>query len=358
MRFKNTYGTGREKFQQNFILLTNQILLQFYNCYHGVLIKGISLSLLPTIAIGCSTSVLPQHDTDGKSAVTKTLTSPFDNLYTGGTLDILVFNDDKLQRLDSYQRVERFEGTAVHPTSTGGQKIIFMQYGSENDRYQWAEINSYGTLRKMTCRLEDESIDSPVMTGHCRCDAGESEIPIRLTPLSGRIVLKTLGCDFSGTPYEGEAIHDVKAYLTNVITSCRIIPESSNGEQRMINCGMLNRYDLHGFRDKSIIEQHITDLLNESCMQVEADFLCYPNSNDKSRPTRMVLEGKIAGTTYYWPIEIGDGNGTERGMAYVYDILIRRKGTTDPDVPIELKDMEINLNVKPWTEKEDYRVRF
>ena len=73
---------------------------------------------------------------------------------------------------------------------------------------------------------------------------------------------------------------------------------------------------------------------------------------------RLVIEGKIDGTTYYWPLTAGGEMGIERNMTYNYNILIRRKGTTDPDTPVEPKDIDIELNIKTWTEKENYQVRF
>ena len=94
----------------------------------------------------------------------------------------------------------------------------------------------------------------------------------------------------------------------------------------------------------------------------DINFLCYQNSPVEEGPgspyTRLVIEGKIDSETYYWPITINPDNGMERGARYSYDILIRRKGVTDPDIPIDLSNAEIKLTIKPWIEKDDYTVGF
>lgn len=350
MHFEKTYRIGRERFHHVFILLTNRIISRFYYRYLKLPLMGISLSLLPAIAIGCSDSVLP-------SAYLKRLNIPSSHLENGGTLDILVFNDDRLQRLDSYQRIETLEDNIVHATSTDGAKLIFLQSGAQNDRYRWAEINSYSSLRKICCSLENECRESPVMTGVARCAAGDEDIPVNLKPLACRIKLNSLKCDFSGTPYSAEELREVKAYLTYVNATCSILPESAT-PTRLINSGMLSSFEMRQFSDTSLICQDIADKAGKKTIHPDACFMCYPNDLESGRRTRLVIEGRLQGVLYYWSIEVGAGNGTERNRTYAYNIVIRRKGTTDPDILTEVKDIEFDITVKPWIEKEDYPVRF
>ena len=347
---------GRGQFIHQFTLLTNQFLL-YLNIFYRSLI-GISLSLLPTIVTGCSDSVLPEDRTISPSKVHATVQlNKVKISASGSTLDILIFNDDRLKRLDSYQRIENFDSDIAYASSTGGEKIFFLYYGSRDDRYGWAQINSMSSLSKICSHLEDEKKDNPVMTGQCRCTAGESSIQVELTPLSCMVRLTDLQCDFSGTAYAKSTVTDVRAYLTNVNATSSIIPESSSGN-RLINVGMLNPDDLKGFSDRSMIMQEITDVLGIDRIKTDACFLCYPNCLDEGRNTRLVIEGQIDGETYYWPIEIGEGDGVSRNSIYSYSILLRRKGTSDPDILIDRRDVELELKVKPWEEKDNYYVGF
>lgn len=357
MYSKGSYRTGREQFHIKFTLLINQILLNFINFFKPV--AGIFILLLPTFFTGCSDSVPSCQQDIGSLYFCQTSNIKATQYFkTGSTLDILAFNNDRLKRLDSYQRIENFSGSAAYPSSTAGEKIFFFYYGSTDDRYGWAEINSMSALSKIHCNLEDERKDAPIMTGQCSSNAGSGNISIDLSPLACIISLTELQCDFSGTAYAKSKLTDVKAYLTNVNATSSIVPESSNAAVRLINVGMLNPDDLKGFDDTSVIMQEITEVLGLTIISPDAKFLCYPGCTDKGRSTRLVIEGKIENETYYWPIEAGGEDGLCRGCSYEYRILIRRKGTTDPDILIDRRSVEVNLNVKPWEEKESYYVGF
>lgn len=356
MYFKDSHNTGQEKFHKKFTVLTHRIHTQFYYCYPEALIKGICLLFLLTLAYGCSESVDYVEETQ------LDITSPY---FTSSVrfnavnaLDILVFNDDRLQRLDSYQKIKGFTGDMVHATSTGGQKIFFLYYGPSKERYEWADINSYGALRKVICNLEEEDRDNPVMTGHCRLDAGLVQGSVTLTPLASEVWLNSLRFDFSGTPYAGRPVSETKAYLINVNASCSITADSGSGGMRMINTGMLNPDDMNGFADRSILMHTFGEDFHTQTAHPEKSFLCYPNGGDTGMLTKLVIEGKIDGITYYWPISVGKEGGIARSSSYRYDILIRRKGVSDPDSLIEPEIIEIDLSIKPWNEKENYPVRF
>lgn len=356
MRFSQIYRIGREKSTHVFTLLTIRTQSKFYNCYLKVLLKGASLSLLPTIALGCSEGVLSNADDNFIYDLNRSSHISFHQAKES-TLDILIFNDDALQRLDSYQRVERFSGNSFHATSTGGKKIIFLYLGSRGDRYKWAEMNSYSALDKIYCNLEDENRDMPLMTGCNRCDAGDRDISIDLTPLSCSIILESIRCDFSGTPYAGKTISDAKVYLTyvNAVSS---IGDGAVSRTRLINTGMLNSYDMKGFKDKSLVYQELASGIGNQTTRPEKSFLCYPEGSGTSIRTRLVIEGKIDGETYFWPIEACGGDALKRAAIYTYNILIRRKGTSDPDVLIEPQVISVKLEKRKWSEKENYPIQF
>jgi hypothetical protein len=74
-----------------------------------------------------------------------------------------------------------------------------------------------------------------------------------------------------------------------------------------------------------------------------------------------VIEGKVNGKTYYWPLNINrdrGGRGIERNKRYIYDIRLTRLGMDSPDMAIELYDNEVKMEVMEWEEKEEYSVRF
>ena len=114
--------------------------------------------------------------------------------------------------------------------------------------------------------------------------------------------------------------------------------------------------DVKMFDDSSMIVQEIAPEIGSKGKGCSKCFLCYPHRG--SNNTRLVIEGKIGGNTYYWPIEVCPEDGINRNSRYSFDITIRRKGTTDPDCLIEEAAADIDLEIKRWIEKEDYQVIF
>ena len=136
--------------------------------------------------------------------------------------------------------------------------------------------------------------------------------------------------------------------------------------ERILNHGHLDEDDLTSLAQPSLLLQELDEDISENVMRPDVRLLCYPNNSSYESPgspfTRLVIEGKIEGTTYYWPINInrppyGDG-GIERNCRYEYDIVIRNKGNADPDTPVETDDISMNMKVTKWKEIEEYPVRF
>ena len=356
--FFNHAVTSRDKFSLLSYITDSNSLIR--SNLLSALIPEHLLILVPVILCGCSGEIEDTHPVFTPQRTVEATSQTY-SVSDGNTLDIFAFENDRLKRLDSYQRIERFSGSQTQVASTGGSKIFFSCLNGPRSVYNWADINSYSSLYRLYCSLEDERHDRRCCTGEAEADVTERKTIVRLVPLSSEIVLQSVRCDFSGTPYAGAPITDVKVYLTNVSASCPVLIPDGFGPTRIINCGMLCSEDLKQFRNPEIIMQeagHISDQTTypDICL------LCYPNmlpQESFGRPaTRLVLEGKIESMTYYWPITINPGTGIDRGNRYVFDLLIRRKGVTDPDIPFELENIEFTMRVKPWREKEEYSVGF
>ena len=127
-----------------------------------------------------------------------------------------------------------------------------------------------------------------------------------------------------------------------------------------------------GFKDTGIIYREIDEDIGEDAIYPDIILFCYPNDAGEETAgspfTRLVIEGRIRGETYWYPITInrgdfgiasgGDGRGIGRNMMYSYDITIRRTGTKDPDIPVSLEDVTISCPVEPWEDIDSGTVSF
>ena len=177
--------------------------------------------------------------------------------------------------------------------------------------------------------------------------------------------------DKSIVEYDGEPLTDVRIYLTNVNASCKYLKKDGFSPEMIVNPGFLDMDALSGFKDRSLLYADTEDI-GEETLYPGIKLFCYPNDSPEETPgspfTRLVIEGKISGHTYWYPVTInrgdfgiasgGDGKGIGRNMCYTYDFTILRTGTSDPDIPVCKDDISVTCMVEPWKEMENETVTF
>lgn len=286
-----------------------------------------------------------------------------------GGLDMLVFRNDKLQYLECWQRIPFSGNGDAAVASMTGEKILMACSGLESTPEDWMWVSSIASLDDAWSALENESRNDPVMSGSCGFHAGrttEERPELVLRSLSSEIHLHSLKCDFSGKPYEGEKLSDIHVYLTNVNASCRIWNDPGIAT-RIINQGRLIEEDVARFKDQSLIYQRIDGEVGTDAIMTDVRLRCYPNMASQEGPgspfTRLVIQGRLDGDVWYWPIDINRGEGCttegiEGNCAYTFDIVLTRKGSADPDTAIKTESATIMMEVEKWEEKEEYSVVF
>lgn len=323
------------------------------------------LHLVPAVLGGCSDAEQTAIE-EIRREIGVTLTRSQD---VKGPLDIFVFEDDRMQKLDCYLRLDDCSMWKGGVVSGSGDRILSFVAGMQRDRDDWTGITSRAALEKVTSDLEDERADAVLMTGETAVSGSPDLIPktaaeVRLTPLASMISLTRLSCDFTGKPYSDKAVSNVRVYLTNVNATCGILATGDVSPTRIINQGRLSEEDMARFHDRSLVYHVAGRPVGKDTGWVPVNFLCYPNNAPEEGPgtpfTRMVIEGQIDGRTFYWPIDINreDGQGVRRGERYSFSITITGKGVSDPDIPVSSGNIEINFETKPWEEKEDCVITF
>ena len=321
------------------------------------------ISLILSVLQGCS-----EHPQDsGFTEATEKASVKFavHNLQASQThsLDALVFNDDQLQRLDCYQCFENIVEGEQLVGSCSGNKILLLCANLQWDKDNWIQYNSFKKACSLKADLEEEDRDFPVMSAISHITAGEAT-DMKLERISSEVELRSISCDFTGKPYAGETITDAKVYLTNVNARCSIIPQEDESLERIINHRGLIEPDIRAFKDTSMIFGSLPEITSTR-FYPDITLLCYPNTSSEesigSPFTKLVIEGKIQGETWYWPLAINrelPNIGIERNRRYIYDITIRSKGTKDPDMTITSEMTDIKFEAQTWKEKEEYCVSF
>lgn len=284
------------------------------------------------------------------------------------TLDIFTFNDDELKRLDSYQRIEDPDIEEVDIRSQNGDKHIVICANSHCGKEDWADVNSLQSVEDRYADLASEHRRSPLMTGTGRACAGDGNVhTIHLRTLAAEIVLRSIRCDFTGKPYAGERITDVSIYLTNVNARCRMLADNEVKPTHILNAGGLDREDVMNLEEPDLIFTTMKASVGDIACRPDIRLLCYPNSWHEESPgtpfTRLVIEGTLEGERFVWPMDINREKGNKepgiyRNCSYIYDVVITRKGVTDPEETMTTDMMDISMEVKKWEEKEGYSIEF
>jgi hypothetical protein len=285
-----------------------------------------------------------------------------------GQIDIFAFENSGAGHLDSYQHMESFDGRNIEFRSQSGEKHVFICTDGQREVYGWAGVNSFESLDKIYLDLRKERRDALCATAEGIINAGSGIIHhMELRKMASEVVLRSIRCDFSGTGYEGETISDVCVYLTNVNTQCALTADGHIVPMGTANQGGLEPDDVESFREPDMIFREMREDIGRRSSIVGMSFICYPNTSVREGPgtpfTRLVIEGKIRGETFWWPIDINREDGIEepgihRCRQYIYDVTITRKGSHDPDKTVETDAVKLQLSIKPWEEKDRYQVSF
>ena len=283
------------------------------------------------------------------------------------SLDIFFFNDDSLGRLDSWQRIEGAPAK-VQGGSRSGRKILTMIANVPHGAFEWNSVSSYASLSSCVSQLRDEDPQKPLMSASMRINAG-TPVSARLAPLMARVLLRTISCDFNGKPYQGASLTDVKAYLTNVNGMCRLLPPEMTVPSDILNNGGLREADIESLSSPSMLRGLLPDI-GVSVQRPSLSLYCYPNEIEEEslgQPfTRLVIEGRINGRKYYYPLNINQEDfgyasgkhGLSSGLTYAIDLTITRAGSTDPDTPVAGTTVKFICEPQPWAQKESITVPF
>lgn len=259
-------------------------------------------------------------------------------------LDMLFFQDAPLFRLDAYQHLDRVSGSRVTGTSSTAARKVIILSNYPKETYAWSSIRSLESLADLTFRLEDEDPAAPMLYGE---SAAGTMGQVTLRPMLAKITLRSIACEFSERPYVGEKLLDVRAYLTYASADCRpFAPEDLPSS--WLNAGHLDEAGSASLSHPETVLQPISAALGGR-IYPSAAFYCYPNPADGSAfgspVTRLVIEGTLRGTTYYYPIDLP---GLEADTQYRMDVTLTRAGTTDPDTPAVAGSIRLESQVLDW----------
>jgi hypothetical protein len=268
--------------------------------------------------------------------------------------------------MDGYSRytdIPSFEsdGTfTVNCDVTTGIRNIYVIANSH--RSDWSNITNEDIFLNEIASLENESIGNWLMRGAILQEVIEIEsdntIAISLERIVARVSLESIKTNFSGTPYAGESLENVKVYLLNAVGDYMLWRESSVEDGTIFN---KQKLDDSGFGQSDMLFDSIDTKIGDAGYQVSHIFHTFENDiqgDNSDCITKLIIQGDLNGTTYYYPINInqeGYGYSAENGhygvkanYRYNYNVTINRPGTTDPNKDINKEVITLYCTIANW----------
>lgn len=340
----------------------------FFFLNRKVLFAYALLILLPAF-LSCSDNDIPDPLSGREASVMIKATGPVSESAGTGCIDIFIFDDDSLGWLDSYQRFNTDGSLPLTAASRKGRKKIAAVANPGRDISSWSGVNSFESMLKTTASLWNEDPEAPVMCGYSEVSMGEeSSCSMEMQPLISEIRVNSICCDFRGRPYEGEVLSDISIYLTNVNAEALIFHEEGFMPTEIINAAGLSEADMSRISHPEMLSCRLDSPVGDNTVYPGISLYCFPNDCPEqslgSPFTRLVIEGKLCEHTCYYPIDINRGHdiqgraGIGRNSRYVYDIILTRAGTSDPDIAAEATMVDINMTVRPWDEQDEDEITF
>lgn len=342
------------------------VMFSAYSCQKsGEIVSGAGDSgELGTLVV----SVATKGDNGGGSAVSD------DNKVN--LLELFVFRNegDDSGNLDAYKKLSGDEISSLSDVplrSTTGKKLVYAVLNSHDE--DWSGVRTLSDFQAKLAMLQREKSGDFTMVGSAETTLElTAEVPVTVSRLVAKVQLGGLKCDFSGTPYEGASLTDVKVYLTNVYGSKTYALNTNPATACILNAEGLVNGDVEGCAMPSALYKEIGEDVGAATTNVSHSFYCYENMVDaqsgSDRFTRLVVEGKLNGNTYYYPVNINregfgyssdnDHYGVRRNTVYTIDVTICRPGSTDPDGVLEYGDMHTTVSIKDWVTLPGVQVQF
>lgn len=213
-------------------------------------------------------------------------------------------------------------------------------------------ISRLADLQKSMSSLSDNTLTSFVMTGSKELDVNADQaIQLNVSRIAARLAVEKVSVAFTSQAYRNMDMKIRRIYAVNVAGNASY--DLSAAPSVWYN----KRAYESSAADALVIDTATDGAISEDKPYTTPSFFyVYPNPTEhdsqaeefSARHTRIVVETELGGTTYYYPITIGN---IARNKKYtVTGLTITRPGSIDPDVPVTISECSFSISVNDWEE--------
>lgn len=297
-----------------------------------------------------------------KSSTSQTQTE--DN--TVNTVDVFVFRNTAGADNGVLDAHKRFSGaelgdlSALTLTTTTGQKNIYIV---ANAHKTFTGVITLTAFQNQLSTLQSEKFTSWTMIGNTSTTLGvTTSITLTLSRLVGRVALQSLKTNFTGTPWAGQTLTNVKLYLINVKGDKLFHNGGAGSTEVILNKKQAVAVDINNCTQTGLLYDDVATAINDAGYSTEHFFYAYENSisteTASEKFTKLIIQGDLNGITYYYPISVNQTDfgynsanghyGIRRNTTYTINVTINRPGSTDPDQPLLFGTLTTSVLIGNW----------
>lgn len=262
-------------------------------------------------------------------------------------LQIFIFREDG--SLDGY---EYGTGNNLKVLCTAGSgRQVYAVVNGEN----LSSVSTRSQLLASVSKLSHNKLESFEMVGNTdtlTISKDNTTIPVSVSRIAARVEVSTISNKMRSAAYQADSIEIVAMYLTNVAPTASFDFTATPKESDYFN-------------KMKFVSSAVDSLVSETFSKTKiaygdslaaAHFLyAYPNPSDDTtsggtwsrRCTRLVIEAKVGGVKYYYPINLP---ALEHNKSYkISNLTITKPGSDNPDEPVSTYECTFNLTVDGWT---------
>lgn len=264
---------------------------------------------------------------------------------------VLVYSADD-NMLEAYTKTDGVSSSILLKCTAGQKEIVVFANAPDMQSY-----TSLSSLKAARSKLEHNSSGALVMEGRSVVTlTSSSSVTVELKRLVAKVRLKKITLNFESEVYAGKEFKLVSAYLINVPADKKYLGEVTSAQ----GSAPTEWYNKLGYLSNSIYNPILRDDINQTISGEyvkEHVFYAYPNpyvtddysSTWSERPTRLIVEAKLDGVQYYYPISLRE---LKQNTVYDVSLIITRPGKTDINAEVKKYDETFNIEILDWTNGE------
>ncbi len=276
---------------------------------------------------------------------------------------IFVFNTDVNKTLETYKYVKITDQSVLNSitfqTTTGNKNVYVI--ANSHDSTQWTGIVRESQFLLKESNLKDEDLKNFTMSGNLTNTqiSISNSINLTLKRVVAKVVINSIKTDFMGGPYQGMVLSNIKFYLTNVHKVRPYIEGNATTNPFIINPLQHTASTYADCKISGLVYDQPAGTIGDTPYTVKHHFYAYENSisseTQTEKFTRLIVEATLNGVNYYYPVNINredfggtTNNGIKRNTVYIITLIIKRPGSTSPEILVEKGAVITSVTIADW----------